>query len=99
MNATPPKFTGFVLRAGRKFESICPELDVASFGRTVTEARAALVEACQLHVESAIESNLPYLRPMPADDHPLHGEPARIMDQLTLTIEVAVKAHTPAAQM
>lgn len=87
------KFAGFVLRSGRKFESICPELDVASFGRTAESARASLVEACQLHVEAAIESNLPYLRTMPPDDHPLRNGPERIVDQFTLTIEVAVKAH------
>ncbi len=93
MSANPLKFGGFVLRSGSTFESICPELDVASFGKTAVEAQQSLIEACQLYVESAIENNLPYLRPMPADDHPLNSEPERIVEQFTLTIEISVKAH------
>jgi predicted RNase H-like HicB family nuclease len=93
MKNTTLKVTGFVLKSGRKYESICPELDVASFGKTPRQARESLIEACQLHVESAIENNLPYLRPIPMDDHPLSENPERIVDRFTLTIEVAVKAH------
>ena len=93
MKKTTLKVSGFVLKADRKYESICPELDVASFGPTPEQAREALIEACQLYVESAIENNLPYLRPIPMDDHPLSENPECIVDRFTVTIEVAVEAH------
>jgi hypothetical protein len=93
MRNAPLRFEGFVLRSGRKYESICPDLDVASFGKTPAEARRSLLEACQLHVESAIECNLPYVRPVPPDDHPLREEPSRIVDRFMVMIEIAVKAH------
>ncbi|MHC4441347.1 MAG: hypothetical protein ACYTF1_02100 [Planctomycetota bacterium] len=93
MKTTTLKFTGLVLKAGNKFESICPDLDVASFADTVEQARQSLIEACQAYVESAIENNLPYLRPMPADDHPRINAPESIVDQFTLTIDIAVEAH------
>ncbi|MDM8005222.1 MAG: type II toxin-antitoxin system HicB family antitoxin [Phycisphaerae bacterium] len=93
MRNAPFRFEGFVLRSGRKYESICPDLDVASFGKTPADARRSLLEACRLHVESAIECNLPYLRPMPPDDHPLREEPSRIVERFMVKIEIAVRAH------
>lgn len=93
MKASPLRFEGFVARSGRRFESICPDLDVASFGKTALEARRSLVEACQLYIESAIDNNLPYLRPMPAGERPLRQAPEDVVDRFMVTIEVAVKAR------
>lgn len=45
--------------------SICPELDIASQGDTIEEARANLVEALTLFFESASESEV---------SRRLHGE-------------------------
>ena len=87
------RFEGYVLRSGRKFESMCPELDVASFGKTADAARRALVEACQIYMESAIESNLPYLRPMPAEEHPLRLNLDRIVERFMVSVEIAIKAR------
>ena len=80
------RFEGFVLRSGRRFESICTQLDVASFGETAAIARRALVEACQVYIETAIENNLPYVRPVPPDAHPLHGDLDRIVEQFMVTV-------------
>ena len=37
------------------FVSLCPELDIASQGETVSEARANLLEAIELFLEAASE--------------------------------------------
>ena len=39
-----------------KYSSWCPELDVASQGETVEEARTNLKEALELHVETMIQN-------------------------------------------
>jgi predicted RNase H-like HicB family nuclease len=63
-------FTGLLVREGGGFYALCPELDVASQGRDVREAKAMLKEAITGYLESCIESNLPYLRPVPKDEDP-----------------------------
>ncbi len=46
-------YTAIVEREGDMFVALCPELDVASQGRTVEEATANLKEAVELFLESA----------------------------------------------
>jgi predicted RNase H-like HicB family nuclease len=46
-------FTAAIHREGDLYVALCPELDVASQGRTVEEARANLREAVELFLESA----------------------------------------------
>jgi predicted RNase H-like HicB family nuclease len=54
--------TGIIEREGDGYVSLCPELDIASQGDTVEEARLNLVEALELFFECAdpkeIESRL-----------------------------------------
>ena len=47
------KFTGVIEREDDGYVSLCPELDVASQGSTIEKARANLVEAIQLFLETA----------------------------------------------
>jgi len=46
-------FTAIVEREGDGYVALCPELDVASQGDTVEEARANLREAVELFLETA----------------------------------------------
>ena len=46
-------FTVRVQKEGEGFVALCPELDVASQGQTVEEARANLQEAVELFLECA----------------------------------------------
>jgi predicted RNase H-like HicB family nuclease len=46
-------FTAIIEREGDGYVSICPELDVASQGITIEEARTNLVEAVELFLETA----------------------------------------------
>lgn len=45
--------TAIIEREGDLFVSLCPELDIASQGDTVEEARSNLVEALELFFEAA----------------------------------------------
>ena len=46
-------FTAIIEREDDAFVALCPELDIASQGSTVSEARANLQEAIELFLETA----------------------------------------------
>lgn len=50
---THHRFTAVIEREGDGYVALCPELDVASQGNSVDEARANLVEAVELFLETA----------------------------------------------
>jgi len=47
------QFTAIIEREDNQFVALCPELDIASQGDTVEQARANLTEALELFFESA----------------------------------------------
>ena len=47
------QLTGIIEREGDGYVSFCPELDIASQGDTIEEARANLREAVELFFETA----------------------------------------------
>jgi predicted RNase H-like HicB family nuclease len=47
------QFTAIIERDGDGFTSLCSQLDIASQGRTVEEARTNLIEALELFFEVA----------------------------------------------
>jgi predicted RNase H-like HicB family nuclease len=51
-------FTAIIEREGDGYVSLCPELDIASQGDTVEEARRNLAEALELFFEHASESEI-----------------------------------------
>ncbi|MGD1017711.1 MAG: type II toxin-antitoxin system HicB family antitoxin [Verrucomicrobiia bacterium] len=46
-------FTAIIQQEGKYFVALCPELDVASQGRNVEEARRNIAEAVELFLEEA----------------------------------------------
>ena len=52
------QLTAVIERDGDGFVSLCPELDIASQGDTIEEARANLVEALDLFLETVDESEV-----------------------------------------
>jgi len=52
------KLTCLIEREGDGYVSQCPELDIASQGDTIEEARGNLIEALELFLESADPSEL-----------------------------------------
>jgi predicted RNase H-like HicB family nuclease len=55
---TTRQFTAIIEREGELFVAQCPELDVASQGTSVEGARANLVEAIELFLETASADEL-----------------------------------------
>lgn len=51
--ATKRQLTAIIEREGDGYVSLCTELDIASQGATIEEARANLTEALELFFESA----------------------------------------------
>jgi predicted RNase H-like HicB family nuclease len=86
-------FTGVIVKQGKGYSSLCLELDVASQGNTTREAKDALIEAAALYLESAIENNSPYLRPVPPDEDPRRTSPKLIVQTFQLRVNVAVRAY------
>jgi predicted RNase H-like HicB family nuclease len=50
--------TAIIEREGDGYVSLCPELDVASQGNTIEEARRNLQEAVELFLETAAPSEI-----------------------------------------
>lgn len=47
------QFTAIIEKEDNLYVSLCPELDIASQGETVEEAKANLIEALELFFETA----------------------------------------------
>jgi predicted RNase H-like HicB family nuclease len=52
------KLTGIIWREGDGYVSLCPELDIASQGDTIEDARKNLQEALELFFETADPSEI-----------------------------------------
>ncbi len=52
------QLTGVIEREGDGYVSLCPEVDIASQGDTIEEARRNLVEAVELFFETASETEV-----------------------------------------
>jgi predicted RNase H-like HicB family nuclease len=52
------RLTAIIEREDEAFVALCPELDIASEGKTIEEARANLVEALSLFFETADPSEV-----------------------------------------
>ncbi len=86
-------FTGIIFRVGEGYTALCPDLDVASQGDSVSEAKAALLEAVTLYLETALENNLPWLRSIPRDEDPCFVTPELIMTACPLKVRTEVYAY------
>ncbi|MBI5243121.1 MAG: type II toxin-antitoxin system HicB family antitoxin [Elusimicrobia bacterium] len=51
-------FSAILEKEGRWYVALCPELDVASQGRTIEQALRNLREAVELYIQSASPSEL-----------------------------------------
>ena len=52
------QFTAIIEREGDGYISLCPELDIASQGENIEEARRNLIEALELFFETADPSEV-----------------------------------------
>jgi predicted RNase H-like HicB family nuclease len=86
-------FTGVIIKEPEGFSSLCLEVDVASQGETIEEAKNNLLEAVTLYLESAIESNLVILRPVPEDENPVKVRPNDVVETFKMNIDFEVKVY------
>jgi len=86
------EFTSAVLKAGDQFVSLCLDLDVASQGTTLQEAKKMLAEAVTLYLEGCFESNIPYLRPVPREEDPRFNRTPDLVSIFPLKVEFKVHA-------
>ncbi len=86
-------FTGTVIKEKEGYSSLCLELDVASQGETKEEAKQNLMEAVTLYLETAIESNLPLIRPVLERDNPINTRPNDVVDIFKMNINFQVQAY------
>ncbi len=86
-------FTGILWKEDNEYSALCPELDVASQGKTSAEARKNLLEAASLHLEGSFEDGLPYLRPVTSANDPRNTLPLDTLEIFKFKVDVAVKAY------
>ena len=86
-------FTGVLIKEDEGYSVLCLELDVASQGETVEEAKKNIIEAVTLYIETAIESNLPIIRPVPEEDNPLRLTPEKVVETFKVNINLEINAY------
>jgi predicted RNase H-like HicB family nuclease len=86
------EFTGAIFKEGKRFVSLCLELDVASQGSNIHEAKTMLAEAVEVYLETCFESNLPFFRPVPRDDDPRINPKENLVEIFPLGVKVKILA-------
>ncbi|KAF0109093.1 MAG: hypothetical protein FD146_137 [Anaerolineaceae bacterium] len=86
-------FTGLLWKEDDEYSALCPELDVASQGKTLAEARENLLEAASIHIEGSFEDGLPYARPVPSSEDPRNVFPSEALKIFKFKVNVAVKVY------
>ena len=93
MTRSDLSFSCVLLKQPKGFTALCLDLDVASEGATPAKAKRMLQEAVELHIDSAIDNNQPYLRPVPKEDDPRNADPDSIVESFTLRADLAIRVH------
>ncbi|MBD3375427.1 hypothetical protein GF406_10365 [candidate division KSB1 bacterium] len=93
MDGNQFKFSSYLIMEDDIYVAVCRDVDIVSEGLSENEAINNLSEAVALYIESAIEGNLPILRPITQTDDVSLTDPARIIKTWPLTIDFKVTAH------
>jgi len=93
MDSSQLVFTGVVVKEEDGFSALCVDLDVASQGQTMDEAKRNIFEAVTLYIESALENNLPIIRPIPAEENPLTARKKDTVEIFNIKVNLQVHAH------
>lgn len=93
MNNNRFKFSAYITKENDVYIAVCKEVDIVTEGLTEVKAMDNLSEAVSLYIESAIENNLPILRPIfPSDDVSI-THPEKVIRAYPLYIDFKVRAH------
>ncbi len=86
-------FSALIIKEVDGYSGLCIDLDVASDGDTPEEVKNNLIEAVNLYLESAIESNLPVIRPVPYEENPLLKRIDDIQESFKIKVNLKVFAY------
>lgn len=86
-------FDSVIVKEDDGYYSLCLDVDVASQGDTIEEAKAMLIEAVELYLESSIDHNLPVLRRTPDDANPLKTDKENVVEVFKLNVKVALSVY------
>ena len=86
-------FDAIIIKEMESYSALCLDVDVASQANTIEEAKGKLSEAVSLYVESAIESNLPIIRPVPRDENPLLQHPQDVVAAFKVNVNINVATY------
>ena len=86
-------FNSLILQEESGYTSLCLDLDVASQGETLQQAKESLLEAVALYLETALENNLPWLRPVPPSEDPRFIAPGHVVQEFPLNVTIALHAY------
>ena len=86
------EFTGAIFEEGKYYVSLCLDVDVASQGRTVHQAKKTLAEAVSLYLETCFESDSPYMRPVPFEEDPRTNPFDSLVEMFALKVGFRVHA-------
>jgi predicted RNase H-like HicB family nuclease len=75
------------------YSGLCLDVDIASDGNNPEEARENLIEAVNLYVETAIENNLPVIRPVPLEENPIFTRADDVQASFKIKVDREVFAH------
>jgi len=75
------------------YSSLCIDLDVASQGETIEEAKAMLVEAVEGYIEVSIEKNLSFLRPVPDEANPEIISPESVVEKFKIKTDLKIHSY------
>jgi len=93
MNKSKFIFTGVLVKEKSSVTALCLELDVVTEGNTTEQAKNNLMEAVSLYIETAIENNLPIMRPVPEEENPLVIQSKQILEKFPLKIDFEIHAY------
>jgi predicted RNase H-like HicB family nuclease len=86
-------FTAYITKEKNGFTALCRDVDVASEGPTLLETKENLTKAVSLYVESAIENNLPIIRPVPQESDMLQRNPEAVIQVFQVKIDLEIRAY------
>jgi predicted RNase H-like HicB family nuclease len=79
-------FDSVIVKEDDGYYSLCLDIDVASQGDTIEEAKAMLIEAVEGYVEASLDHNLTVLRRVPDSDNPENTEPENIVERFKIAV-------------
>lgn len=87
------RFSAYLIEEKDVFVAICSDVDVVSEGVTKSQAKKNLTQAVALYIETAIESNLPVVRPIPNDQNISILYPDQVVERFPLFIDCRIEAY------